>query len=83
MEDILPVIDMADQTGTQVIAVTGHELVILNRSSNSMVLEVSSLSGKSITVPLGHTLSEKYLKFTSFTLTAVGPTDAWSYLIRG
>ncbi len=83
METILPVIDMADKTGTQTVTVTGHELVILNRSANSMTLEVSSLSGKSITIPLGHTLSEKYLKFTSFVITATDPADEWSYLVRG
>lgn len=83
MEVVLPVIEMGNKTGTETVTVTGHELAILNRSAENLVLTVSSLSGQSITIPLGHTLSEKYLRFTSFTITAVNDTDAWSYLVRG
>ena len=82
MEIILPVIKMGDETGTKTITSDGHELSIVNRSAVSIVLSVSSLPGQSITLPLGYTFAQKFLKFSSFTITAAAGS-AWSYCIGG
>ena len=78
----LVAVEWGNVTGSAIVQGVGYGLSILNRSANSLLLEVDSLADDLIIPP--HTAFYEYLpRFSSFQITETEATDEWSYIIKG
>ena len=77
------VVEMGDVTGSAVNLGVGYGLSIVNRSGNSLLLEVSSLAGMELIIPPHTAFTDYFPRFTSFTITETDPADEWSYIVKG